>query len=72
MPRIFCYPFSHVAEYLRTDYFPNGIGQHGMLVAMGDGAEPVTESSDRWNLPRYICGWHWKSPDALRGILAGA
>ena len=69
--RIFCYPFSHVADYLRTDYFPNCGSEHGMLAAMGDGAEPVTEFSDRWDLPRYICGWHWKSPDVLRGILAG-
>jgi hypothetical protein len=30
---------------------------------------PVTESGDRWNLPRYICGWHWKTPDELRAIL---
>ena len=36
---------------------------------MGDGATPVTLQSDRWNLPRYICGWHWKSPETLRTIL---
>lgn len=67
--RIFCYPFSHVPEYLRSEYFPRHADEHGMIAAMGDGAEPVTMSSDRWNLPRYICGWHWKSPEALRGIL---
>jgi hypothetical protein len=67
---IFCYPFSHVPDYLRLDYLPNFGHEHGMLAGMGDGAEPVTENSDRWNLPRYICGWHWKSPEALREILA--
>jgi len=40
--------------------------------AFGDGAQPVTPAADRWNLPRYICGWHWKSPDALAAILRGA
>ena len=67
---IFCYPFSHVPEYLRIEYFPQFADEHGMLAAMGDSAEPVTDSSDRWNLPRYICGWRWKSPEALREILA--
>ena len=67
--RIFCYPFSHVPDYLLNDYLPGQATEHGMLAAMGDGAMPVTETSNRWNLPRYICGWHWKSPDALREIL---
>ncbi|MEZ5461770.1 polysaccharide deacetylase family protein [Dokdonella sp.] len=69
--QIFCYPFSHVPEYLRAEYFPRFADEHGMLAAMGDGAVPVTLDSDRWNLPRYICGWHWKTPEALRDILAG-
>ena len=67
--RIFCYPFGHVADYLRDEYFPQFTHTHGMLAAMGDGAMPVTRDSNRWNLPRYICGWHWKTPEALRGIL---
>ena len=67
--RIFCYPFSHVPEYLRSEYLPDATAGHGILAAMGDGATPVTQQSDRWNLPRYICGWHWKSPETLRTIL---
>jgi hypothetical protein len=66
---LFCYPYSHVNDYLRTDYFPRHESAHGMRAAFGDGAVPVDESSDRWNLPRYICGWHWKSPGELRTIL---
>ena len=69
---LFCYPYSHVNDYLRTDYFPHHVSGHGMRAAFGDGAVPVDESSDRWNLPRYICGWHWKSPQALRAILEQA
>lgn len=67
--KIFCYPFSNVADYLRNEYFPQFTHAHGMLAAMGDGATPVTVDSDRWNLPRYICGWHWKSAAGLLGIL---
>lgn len=66
---IFCYPFGHIPDYLRDKYFPQFTDAHGMLAAMGDGAVPVTIESDRWNLPRYVCGWHWKSSEALRGIL---
>jgi hypothetical protein len=68
--RIFCYPFSHVPDYLRAEYLPRYADEHGLLAAMGDGATPVDAASDRWNLPRYICGWHWKSADALRDILS--
>jgi hypothetical protein len=69
---LFCYPYSHANEYLRTEYFPRHMRTHGMRAAFGDGATPITVHSDRWNLPRYICGHHWKSPDELRAILRDA
>jgi hypothetical protein len=69
---LFCYPFSQTNDYLCREYFAQYETVHGMRAAFGDGATPVTPSSDRWNLPRYICGHHWKSPDQLRAILRGA
>jgi peptidoglycan/xylan/chitin deacetylase (PgdA/CDA1 family) len=66
---LFCYPYSHVNDFLRTEYFPQHANAHKMRAAFGEGATPLTMDSDRWNLPRYICGWHWKSPEELRGIL---
>lgn len=69
---LFCYPYSHANDYLRQEYFPQYENVHRMRAAFGDGATPATMHSDRWNLPRYICGWHWKSPDELREILRGA
>jgi hypothetical protein len=68
---LFCYPYSHVSDYLRQEYFPRFGSVHGMRAAFGDGAMPVTRDSDRWNLPRYICGHHWKSPHELHAILRG-
>lgn len=68
---LFCYPYGHVNDYLRREYFPECTDVHGMRAAFGDGATPVTAASDRWNVPRYICGWHWKSPEQLRAILSG-
>lgn len=66
---LFCYPYSQANDYLRTEYLPRHQDEHGMLAAFGDGAAPVTLDSDRWLLPRYICGWHWKSSDELRALL---
>ncbi len=69
---LFCYPYGNVNDYLRRDYFPNLHHVHGMRAAFGDGAQPVQDDSDRWNLPRYICGHHWKSQSELRAILSAA
>ena len=69
---LFCYPYSHANDYLRLEYFPQYENVHKMRAAFGDGATPVNMSSERWNLPRYICGWHWKSPEQLRTILREA
>lgn len=70
--RLFCYPFSHVPAYVHDEWLPRRGEAIGLAAAFGDGAEPLTMDSDIWNLPRYICGWHWKSPDALEQILRDA
>jgi hypothetical protein len=69
-PTVFCYPFGHIPPFVHDDWLPRRGTSIGLDVAVGDGAQPVTPASDRWNLPRYICGWHWKTPDQLRVILA--
>ena len=70
--RLFCYPFGHVPAYVHDEWLPHRGDAIGVAAAFGDGAEPVTMASDPWNLPRYICGWHWKSPEALERILVDA
>ncbi|MEO8672825.1 MAG: polysaccharide deacetylase family protein [Tahibacter sp.] len=69
-PSLFCYPFGHVNDFLRTQWLPEHAPGIGIDAAFGDGATPVEMHSDRWNLPRYVCGWHWKSPEQLAEILA--
>lgn len=69
---LFCYPFGHVSEFLRTDWLPRRGPALGLDAAFGDGAAPTTMESDRWNVPRYICGWHWKSPQELAALLDAA
>jgi len=68
-PSVFCYPFGHISPFLHDDWLPRRVPHIGLDAAVGDGAQPVTVDSDRWNLPRYICGWHWKTPEELRAIL---
>lgn len=71
-PSLFCYPFGHVNDYLRADWLPRRGATLGLDAAFGDGATPATVDTDRWNVPRYICGWHWKSPEGLAQILRDA
>lgn len=68
--RFFAYPYGHAGDYLRTIYLPAHGPTLGLQAAFGVQGEPVTGDSEVWHLPRYICGWHWKSPDALAAILA--
>jgi peptidoglycan/xylan/chitin deacetylase (PgdA/CDA1 family) len=69
-PRLFCYPFGHVSPFVHSWLAQHGPGL-GLDAGFGDGATPINEDSDRWNLPRYICGWHWRTPDELAAILSG-
>ena len=40
--------------------------------AFGTRPEPVHALSPRWDLGRYICGFHWNSPEGLRSVLRDA
>lgn len=68
--RYFGYPFGHAPEFLVRDYFPRHGQRLGLWAAFGTQGQPVTADSDVWNLPRYVCGWHWKSPGDLEALLA--
>ncbi len=68
--RLFAYPYGETTDFLVKSYFPNAA--HGMLAAFTDGAEVVTPATNRWTIPRYVCGFHWRSAEAfaqLMGVL---
>ena len=69
-PRVFAYPFGESSDYLRETFFPEHTEVHGCLAAMGTEPAPVNRASDRWNLPRYVCGRDWRSPETLQQILS--
>ncbi|HET6564439.1 MAG TPA: polysaccharide deacetylase family protein [Xanthomonadales bacterium] len=68
-PRYFAYPWGQSSDYLRQDYLPNQQNQHRFEAAFSIDAEPVTKRSDRWFLPRYVCGRDWQSPEQFEAIL---
>lgn len=70
---LFAYPYGHVNDYLPREYFPRQArsGAPFVRAAFGTSAGFITAESDRWNLPRFVCGWHWKSAEQLAAILAG-
>ncbi len=69
---LFGYPYGHVNEFLSKEYLPRQGASSAPFVkaAFGTDAGMMTHASDRWNLPRYVCGWHWKSTDELTAILS--
>lgn len=68
-PAYFCYPFGESSEYIRDVFFPEFPDQHGCRAALGTEAGVVTRATNRWNLPRYVCGRDWSSPQALLALL---
>lgn len=68
----FAFPFGQSNAFLIDDYLPNRGVQLGLMAAWSTDGRPVAARDNRWNLPRYVCGWHWKSPEELCGILSAA
>ena len=68
-PELFAYPFGESSGYIRTEYFPNHTENHRCRAAFGTVPGKVTRDSDRWNLPRYVCGRDWRNPEELLQLL---
>ena len=67
--RLFAYPYGEANDYLVRDYFPHHHVRIGVDAAFGDGARPMSRGDDRWNLPRFVCGRDWSSPEGLEALL---
>ena len=68
-PAVFAYPFGESSEYIRGEFFPQHREEHRCLAAVGTDAGRVTADSNRWNLPRYVCGRDWTTPEELLAAL---
>jgi len=68
-PKYFAYPFGESSAYIREVFFPEFPDLHGCRAALGTDPGPVTRTANRWNLPRYVCGRDWASPQELVSLL---
>jgi len=70
--RLFAYPYGETTDYLIEEYFPQHMQRHRMLAAFSTAGGYATRESNRWNIPRFMCGLHWRSPEGLERILREA
>lgn len=68
--RLFAYPYGHVSQYLRDEFFPQHADQFKAAIATG-GAY-FCQDSPRWAIPRFVCGEDWNTPEAFTAILSTA
>lgn len=68
----FAYPYGDAPDYLTLEYFPRLGDRHRMQAAFGTQGDYATVGANRWHIPRFVCGQHWRSPDALASILTGS
>lgn len=70
--RQLAWPFGQSNPFLLEEFMPHRGVELGLEAAWATDAAPVERGSPIWNLPRYVCGWHWRSPGELEGILRDA
>jgi peptidoglycan/xylan/chitin deacetylase (PgdA/CDA1 family) len=62
---LFAYPYGQTNEYLLQQYLPAYQHQHTIKAAFTVAGKYVTPDTSRWEIPRFICGEHWKSSEEL-------
>ncbi|MGL6289830.1 MAG: polysaccharide deacetylase family protein [Silanimonas sp.] len=68
-PSLFAYPFGHVPAFLRDDWLPRRGPGLGLDAAFDTVPAHVVPGANAWALPRYVCRWHWRSPEGLARLL---
>ena len=63
-PSLFAYPYGQASDYLRQDYFPNH-PEHGTYAAFCRDGRAAVRGGDRYCIPRFIYGEHWKTPEGF-------
>ncbi len=71
---LFAYPYGTTSDYLVNDYLPRQATSGQGFVTAAFSTEPalLTPDTNRWWIPRYVCGHHWKSGEELEAILCDA
>ena len=67
---LFAYPYGVSNDFLVRDWLPRNAARHGIAAAFaGSDGEPVVAGTDRWDIPRYVFGAHWKHEGELERLL---
>jgi peptidoglycan/xylan/chitin deacetylase (PgdA/CDA1 family) len=72
---LFAFPYGNASPYLIDDYLPKQartLGDGFVQAAFSTEPAPMARGTNRWNVPRYVCGHHWKSSEELQSILRDA
>jgi len=69
---LLAYPYGETNEYLVREYLPRHVGEHRLRAAFGTLPEPVGKTSERWDLPRFVCGHHWRSAEEFAALMAAS
>jgi len=68
--RVFAYPYGHTNAYLTQEYFPTHGEEHGMSGAFTTAQAFVDERTPCFEIPRFVCGDAWRSPEQFNAILS--
>jgi peptidoglycan/xylan/chitin deacetylase (PgdA/CDA1 family) len=66
----FAFPFGHFNDFLVKDYLPRQGRTMGLRAAFTSEPLAIDGTESVWRLPRFTCGHHWRSPEALAAILS--
>lgn len=66
---LFGYPYGHVSAYLRDIYFAEHGARLGLRAAFGTGGTSVRSDTPIWDIPRFVCGEHWKTKNDFSKLL---
>lgn len=66
---LFAYPWGQYSEYTASEYFPNFQNQHCVKAAFTTEPELTHSQTNKWLIPRYVCGEHWQSTKEFIDII---
>src|SRR5690606_9046453 len=69
---VFGYPYGEAPEYLVNEYFPQNGKRLGLRAAFSTEAGYAKRDSNIWNIPRFVCGFHWKTQAEFLDLLKAA
>lgn len=69
---LFAYPYGESNPYLVGEYFPRNGESLGIKAAFTAQPAFLESGTNRWEIPRFVCGRDWSSPDGLAILLEAA